>query len=131
MVQTGLDGPDATVGALGDLLEGQITEIAQDHHHALVDGQRLERLAKRFLFVAALVLVGTGPLWKLGHACPVLPLSQSVMTAVDKDPLEPRLETGRVAQPRPGAPGSNERVLDSILSLGPVAQQDGGQPVAR
>ena len=54
---------------------------------------------------------------------------QSIAAGVDEDPVEPRLETGRVAQGLPLAPGLDERVVGRVLRLGRVAQDGPRQSV--
>ena len=55
--------------------------------------------------------------------------TQPVLAGVHEDPVEPRLESFRVAEGRPLPPRLDERVVGHVLRLGRVAQDHPGEPI--
>ena len=58
-----------------------------------------------------------------------VPPAETIATAVDQDPVEPRVELVGLTQRLERSPGDDQCVLDGVLGLVGVAQEQTGEPV--
>lgn len=118
-------GPGGDAEQVGDLDEGQPEVVVQDEDRPLVDRDAPE---------GALQLVAVGDSRTLVRGRrpgrrqdpdarrPMTRALRLVVAGVDQDPMDPGLETVRIAKVRETAPGQDEGVLQSVLRQAGVAQ---------
>ena len=130
-MQTGLHGAEAIPSPLGDLLECEIGEVAQDDDLPLVVGKLLQRLVQRGLLGEARCGIRERVLGAFvePQQPDVTAPPKAVTASIDEDPLEPGLEPPLVPQVCEAFPRNGSGVLYGILRLCLAAQQHGGQAI--
>ena len=103
----------------------------QDQDHPLVVAERPHRSEQLIVGVdlAEWVVDDDGPSGAIkGHEADLAAAAEPIPADVDQDPIEPGVETRRVAQCRRRAPGQDQRILGGVLGLGLIAEDQAGQP---
>ena len=131
VVETRVDRPDRDVEPPGDLVGREVAVVPQRDDDPVVRRQRREGLLDRVALVGPRVRVGGGEreLVRDVDGRARRDDAQPIPAGVDEDPVEPRLESFRVAEGRPLAPRLDERVVGRVLRLGLVAQDHPGEPI--
>src|SRR4029079_7262977 len=135
-MQPGLHRADRDADDVGDLGQRESGVVMQDEYRAMLWRQALEGAVEGVPVVDRDCRVGSARSVDrqdpdVGAPAPVA--AQLLVTGIDEEPMQPRTEALRVAQPREFTPGEEECLLDGVLrSLG-IAQdpiRDGEAQVA-
>lgn len=125
-----LDGPDRPADPFGHTFQGQIGPVVEHDRDPLVVVEGCHRPED-------LVAIEDRPerIANDARCCGVVDLhepdlaatAEAIAADVDKNPVEPRLEAGRVAQRRGGSPRPEQSILRRVLCLVLVAEEQPGQ----
>ena len=116
---------------MGDRVERQVGPEAHDHDDPLVRGQPRESGEERVALDERLERVAPRGIGGRIHRDEPddIPPAETITTAVDQDPVEPRVELVGLTERSERSPRDDQRVLDGVLGLVGVAQQETGEPV--
>jgi len=117
--------PDRDVERFGDLFEGEVEQMVEDHDGALLDRQAPEPALELVAIDHRGVAVGgtrlvRGPILQVGQ--PARYPSRLGVAGADDEAVRPGLEATRVAEPREIAPDREERLLGRVLRVMDIAQ---------
>ncbi len=132
-MQPGLHGSERFTRPLGDGLQGQVGEVAQNDDSPLVRTQVGEGGLERLSLVKGGRRIRTRHV-HIGlhrYQSDAPPPPQAVPADIDDDPLEPRPEAVGIAKVVESLPGSRSGILDRVLGLHLAAQEHGRQAVRR
>jgi hypothetical protein len=124
-VESRLDRPDGPADALCDTFQGQVGPVVEQDHDPLVViecGHRPENLVA-IEDRPERIPLGAGESGIIDRDHSNLAATAEAITAdVDEDSVEPRLESGRVAQRSGRPPGPQQGILRRILRLMLIAE---------
>jgi hypothetical protein len=115
--------------AIADLVERQADIVVEHENGPLVHVQAAEAALQLVTVEQAEVGIGLGNLERGDvdlHRTPAPALACLAMAGVDQQPVQPGVETIRIAEPADVPPGGDERLLDSVLGEGVVTQDQSG-----
>lgn len=130
-METRLDGAERPADPLRDRSERQVRPVVQHHDSPLVIGQDGHRPDGLVAVEELAEGVSDAAWWnrvKRDEADAASP-PEAVATDVDEDAIEPRLESGRIAEGRCRLPGTQQGVLHGVLGLSPIGQEEARQAI--
>src|SRR4029079_7034821 len=130
-VKARFDRTHRAVKASADRLQREVCPEVKDQDHSLVVTERSQRAEQLIagIDIAERVVDDYGACRAVeGHEADLAPAPQPIAADVDQDPVEPGVEPGGIAKRRSGAPGPDERILRCVLGLGPIAENQAGEP---
>src|SRR5262245_44250137 len=130
-VQARLDRAYGAIKPDSDRLQREVRPEMEDQDHPLVVTEGAQRAEQLVVGKHLREWVGGG--YRVGgavegHQADLAATPQPIAADVDQDPVEPCVETGRVAQRGSGAPGPDQRILRGVLGFSVIAEDQAGQP---